>query len=209
MATLEITPEDISSVHRKKWTVEEFDRLSEAGFLPERCELIEGEIIEKMTPNPPHVISVTLLAVWLQTLFGLLYVRTQAPITLPGISHKPEPDVAVTRAPTTAYLLGHPAPDDLSLVAEVSDATLAYDLDVKARLYASAGITEYWALDIVGRRLIVHREPATTGYQVVTAYGEEKSVSPLTRPETTTVVSTLLPPHPSGAIDGIEIATAK
>src|SRR5580704_141177 len=120
MATLEITPEAVSALRRKKWTVEEYDRLAEAGFLPGRYELIEGEIIEKMSPNPPHVIAVTLLAVWLQTLFGLLHVRTQVPIMLPGISHKPEPDVAVTREPTTAYLSDHPTPDDLLLVAEVS-----------------------------------------------------------------------------------------
>src|SRR5579862_1361958 len=129
-----------------------------------------------MTPNPPHVVTVTLLAAWLQTLFGLLHVRTQVPITLPGISHKPEPDIAVTREPVTAYLSGHPAPDDLLLVAEASDSTLAYDLENKGPLYANAGIAEYWVLDIVGRRLIVHRDPAASGYQVVTIYTEGKNV---------------------------------
>ena len=72
MTTLEITPEAEPSVHRKKWTVEEYDRLAREGFLPGRYELIAGEIIEKMSPNPPHVIAVTLLAAWLQTLFGML-----------------------------------------------------------------------------------------------------------------------------------------
>src|SRR5580704_3447769 len=129
MATLEIMPEAVPSMRRKKWTVEEYDRLAEAGFLPGRYVLIEGEIIEKMPPNPPHVIAVTLLGAWLQTLFGLLHVRTQVPITLPGISHKPEPDIAVTREPTTAYLSSHPGPDDLLLAAEVSDSTLVYDLE--------------------------------------------------------------------------------
>ena len=194
MATLEIAPDSVPLVHRKTWTVEEYDRLAEAGFLPGRYELIDGEIIEKMPPNPPHVIAMTLLAVWLQTIFGLLHVRTQVPIMLPGVSHKPEPDVAVTREPTMAYVSGHPGPDDLLLAAEVSDSTLEYDLRVKGRLYAKTGISEYWVLDIGGRRLIAHREPAADGYQITTIYGEEMTLSPLSLPQASVVVSALLPP---------------
>jgi hypothetical protein len=44
MATLEITPEAIPSLRRKKWTVDEYDRLADAGFLPGRYELIDGEM---------------------------------------------------------------------------------------------------------------------------------------------------------------------
>jgi Uma2 family endonuclease len=112
---------------------------------------------------------------------------------LPGASHKPEPDVAVTREPITAYVTGHPGPDDLLLVAEASDSTLTYDLENKGPLYADAGIAEYWVIDLVGRRLIVHREPSATGYQIVTRYGEAQSVSPLAHPEASVIVSTLLP----------------
>ncbi|MCT7953665.1 Uma2 family endonuclease [Laspinema palackyanum] len=40
------------------------------------------------------------------------------------------------------------------LVGEVSDTTLATDLDEKKQLYAALKIPEYWAIDIQGKRVI-------------------------------------------------------
>jgi Uma2 family endonuclease len=34
------------------------------------------------------------------------------------------------------------------LVIEVADASLAYDLDTKLRLYQKAGIANYWVVDV-------------------------------------------------------------
>jgi Uma2 family endonuclease len=185
---------------RKRWTREEYRRLQEAGFLPGRYELIDGEIREKMTKNPPHCIALALLAVWLESLFGRLCVRTQDPIVLPvpdDDSSETEPDVAVTVAPTTRYQSDHPGPQDLLLVAEVSDSTLDYDLNTKARLYAAAGIVDYWVLNVSGRQLTVHRQPAAEGYREVRTYTETEEISPLSRPEAMIAVSSLLPPVPA------------
>jgi Uma2 family endonuclease len=44
------------------------------------------------------------------------------------------------------------------------------------------GIAEYWVLDLNGRRLIVHREPAADGYRTITAYGEDERVATLASP---------------------------
>lgn len=41
-----------------------------------------------------------------------------------------------------------------NLVGEVSDTTLATDLDEKKHLYAELGITEYWVIDVRGKRII-------------------------------------------------------
>jgi len=67
-------------------------------------------------------------------------------------------------------------------VVEIADTTLAFDLTVKAALYARAGILEYWVLDLTGRRLIVHRDPKGGGYASVTAYSEHESIAPLSAP---------------------------
>jgi Uma2 family endonuclease len=56
----------------------------------------------------------------------------------------------------------HPA--SAVLVIEVAASSLPVDLAVKAPLYASAAIAEYWVLDLDGRRAIVHREPGAGGY---------------------------------------------
>jgi Uma2 family endonuclease len=194
--TMAVTLERVEIPHRKRWTREECRHLRAAGFLPGRYELIDGEIIEKMLKNPPHRIALMLLAAWLESLFGRFFVQTQDPIVLPvpdNNSTEPEPDVAVTRAPTMTYQNDHPRPEDLLLVGEVSDTTLGYDLRNKAVLYAAAGIPDYWVLDVTGRRLYVHRRPASDGYREVRIYSETEEVSPLARPETSVLVASLLP----------------
>jgi Uma2 family endonuclease len=40
------------------------------------------------------------------------------------------------------------------LVAEISDTTLAVDLDAKKRLYLALGIPEYWVIDVKGRQVL-------------------------------------------------------
>lgn len=197
---MEVMLEQVEIPHRKRWTREECRNLRTAGFLPGRYELIEGEIIEKLPKNPPHRIALMLLAVWLESLFGRFFVQTQDPIILPvpdNNSTEPEPDVAVTRVPTTTYQNDNPRPEDLLLVGEVSDTTLAYDLRNKATLYAAAGIPDYWVLDVVGRRLYVHRRPASDGYREVRIYSETEEVSPLARPDTAILVASLLPNVPA------------
>jgi len=67
-------------------------------------------------------------------------------------------------------------------VFEVSDTTLDFDVK-KARLYARAGIPDYWVLDVNNRRLIVHREPNAGRYASVLAYGQDEIVAPLAAPQ--------------------------
>ncbi|HLV80009.1 MAG TPA: Uma2 family endonuclease [Chthonomonadaceae bacterium] len=91
----------------------------------------------------------------------------------------------------------------LILVGEVSDSTLAYDLSGKALLYARAGIPEYWVVDITGRRLLVHRQPARDGYADIQVYAEGEEAAVISHPEAKVRVSDLLPPpgEPSPAPD--------
>lgn len=149
-----------------------------------------------MPKNPPHRIALMLLAAWLETIFGRLYVQTQDPIVLPIPDEKstePEPDVAVTQAPTVSYQADNPGPADLLLVGEVSDTTLHYDLQFKAALYAAAGIPEYWVLDVVSRQLHVHRQSSPDGYMDIHIYSEMEEISPLAHPEKKAKVALFLP----------------
>jgi Uma2 family endonuclease len=43
------------------------------------------------------------------------------------------------------------------LVAEISDTTLAIDLDEKKQLYLALGIPEYWVIDVKGRQVLAFR----------------------------------------------------
>ena len=124
----------------RRWTVNECQQMERIGLLSGHYELIYGEIYEQMPTNPPHILTVMLLAQWLSAIFGQMRVRQEKPVLLPGEDRRPQPDVAVTREEATAYPDRLPGPDDLLLVAEVSDSILSFDLTMKARLYAQAGI---------------------------------------------------------------------
>ena len=107
-------------------------------------------------------------------------------------SNESEPDATVLTRDFRTFA-ANPQPADLQLVVEVSDSTLTIDLTAKARLYARAGIVEYWVIDIRGRRLIVHRGPREGVYSSVMVYGEFETVSPLGAPGALFRVADVLP----------------
>jgi Uma2 family endonuclease len=54
------------------------------------------------------------------------------------------------------------------LLSEVSETSLAYDRAVKLRLYAEAGIPEYWVVDCLAESVEIHRAPTGMGYRDAT-----------------------------------------
>lgn len=182
--------------NRVWWTRAQCESIQDFGVLDGRYELVEGEVISKRGQTPPHRLAVVLLNVWLTAVFSALFVQTQATIDVGNADpnhNEPEPDAAVTAEPNTAYADRHPGPADILLVAEVSDSTLRFDRTVKAALYARAGIREYWIVNIVGRQVLVHRQPAREGYAEITAYGPDEAISTLVRPHNVARVSAILP----------------
>ncbi len=80
------------------------------------------------------------------------------------------------------YRNGHPKAEDVQLVMEVSFSSLSYDLDTKRRLYAEAGLQEYWIVDAHASCIHVHREPRDGDYQQRFIKTAEHTLSPLTQP---------------------------
>jgi Uma2 family endonuclease len=147
---------------------------------------VNGELISKMGKNRPHVHCATLIFEWLLATFGSGVVNFEAPIDVHPFdnpANEPVPDIIVLKRGLRAILSGNPQPEDLHLVVEVADTSLAFDLSTKAALYARAGIDEYWVLDINGRCLFVHRDPTAGRYASVTSYGQDEAVAPLSAPE--------------------------
>ncbi len=176
---------------RKRWTRQECERMEQIGLLSGRYELIDGEILDRMGQNPPHVFVLLVLLDWLRDLFGASYVRVEAPISLAGEDgqvSEPLPDLAVTRQVREAYRLHHPGPADVELVVEVSETTLNFDITTKAALYARAAISEYWVVDVTGARVIVHRQPEAGAYADVRAYTADEPVAPIGKPEAALVL---------------------
>jgi len=179
---------------RKKWTREECQALERAGVVNlERYELIEGDLLGKESKTLPHMRALRLLLTMLESTFGANFVIQAAAIDVSAEDNPtswPEPDAVVLTC-SVRELRERIAPGDIRLVVEVSDSSLTFDLHEKARLYARAGIPEYWVLDVNGRQLLVHREPRNGKYQTVTVYSADESVATLADPSSAVRVADL------------------
>jgi Uma2 family endonuclease len=171
------TPPPVGGPRPLRYTVEQYEKLGKAGFFTERrYQLIRGEIIDMGDQGPRHFTYVDLAVEVLKAAFGpSFYVRNAGPISL--TDSKPEPDVSVVPGKRFDYATKHPG--TALLAVEVSDTTLNYDLTTKAELYATAGIPEYWVLDLDGKQLHVFRDPAALPPALeATAYGTHLTYAP-------------------------------
>ncbi len=168
---------------RHRVTVAEYHRMAEAGvFGPEpRFELLEGVIVEKMTKNPPHVISTDLIDELLHRIVpGGYFVSMGNPITIEESDSEPEPDAMVVRGRIRDFAGKRRTPADAMLVIEVSDSSYHFDRGPKWVAYAGAGVPFYWIVDLNRNRLEVHSEPTGRGdsarYAHTRLYGPEEEV---------------------------------
>ena len=180
----------------RQWTVKEYQKLGEMGFFhpEERVELISGNIIRMSAKGTAHTSATRRTATLLRAILeNLAAVYTQDPIALDDNS-EPEPDIAVVRIDPLDYATHHPTPSEVYLIIEVADSSLAYDREIKAKIYARSGIVDYWVLNVNERQLHVFREPADDGYQSEVILGEFSRISPLQFPAFNIAIGEMLPP---------------
>lgn len=178
---------------RHRLDVTDYYRMAEAGILGEddRCELIEGEIIDMAPIGSDHAATVARLNRLLTRALGdQVIVTVQNPIRL-NRRNEPQPDLALLRYREDFYRDAHPSPEDVLLIIEVADSSARYDREIKLPLYARHGIPEVWIIDLRQRRVDIHRQPDKAAYRETrTATGAE-SVSPLALPDCRMDVSML------------------
>lgn len=132
----------------RRFSVEQYRQLGGIGVLtPEdRVELLEGWIVEKTDQRPIHGYLVGLLSSWFfERLSSGFIVQCQLPITTQR--SEPEPDVAIVRGFQQTFRDRHPFGDECRLIIEVADSSLERDR-AKAAIYRSAGVKEYWIINI-------------------------------------------------------------
>ena len=180
--------------HVVRWTRDDCQKLEDAGVLTYKYELIEG-VIYKLGQKFPHNSGISRLFAWMLISFGTEYVMSQASIDLKfgdNATNEPVPDGVVLNH-SWVGMNRLAKPDDIALLIEVSDSTLAFDLGVKASLYARSGISEYWVIDLNERAIYVHRTPQEGSYTSVKKVVEHNTVSSLSKPEISTLVSEFMP----------------
>jgi Uma2 family endonuclease len=163
-------------------SVENYHEMLRAGILQsgDPVELLEGWLVQKMPKNPPHVVAVRLMKAALEAILpGDWNTLLQDPITLED--SEPEPDVTLVRGCPRDYLQHHPGPADIGLIVEVAAASLLRDRNLKKRIYARAGIAEYWIVNLKDHQIEVYSSPTGSAdepdYLKQQVYTHEQSVT--------------------------------
>lgn len=180
----------------RKFTVDEYYRMAEAGILrpDERLELICGEIIVMAPMGNPHATGVRRLErVWHNALGNAATVSVQCPIRLNEYAD-PEPDITVLRYREDDYFGKLPSAEDALLIIEVSDTSLVFDRNVKTDLYAQANVPETWITNLPEDCIEAFTEPGADGYANHTVYRRGDRISPSMLPDVEFAVEDLLPP---------------
>lgn len=145
--------------------IHEWHRMGDAGiFVNQHIELIDGEILE-MSPigfnHSGHLNRLT--SQFSQLIIGKAILSVQNPLQLSRFS-EPEPDFMLLKPDADFYCTRHPTPDDVLLLIEVSDSTLAFDQNQKLHLYARHYIAEYWIINLINNCIEVYRQPNGDSY---------------------------------------------
>jgi Uma2 family endonuclease len=90
------------------------------------------------------------------------------------------------------YASRHPQPEDVYLLVEVSDSSLAIDVEKKLPLYGRAGVAEVWIVNLADGVIEIYREPIFNGYGSKTILQAGEQARPLAFPDTAADVAELL-----------------
>ena len=182
-----------------RWTIAQYRELGKLDVFHDlKTMLLDGEIYAMVMPSPPHDTALGLTENWLRSVFATGYhIRCQMGFDI-GTHNDPGPDLAIvpgtirdysTRTPTTAVL-----------VVEIAESSLFLDTTTKAELYATAGVPDYWVIDLENRELVIFRDPeplpeglGATAYRTRSTLGPDDSISPLAAPSFSVKISDLLP----------------
>lgn len=182
-----------------RFTVDEYVRMSDAGmFDRQRVELLNGRLYKMHAQANPHRAHITLDTIVLARHFGdakRFWMVVQGTLVLSPTS-APDPDFHIFDVPVGTPDEKLPLP---FLVIEVSHRTYRRDSGIKLRMYAAAGIGEYWIVNVAEKRIEVYRRPTNpTGRQIDSRYADVKhyvkgdTLHPLARPEIELSVSEML-----------------
>jgi Uma2 family endonuclease len=190
--TINITEPQVHLLTR----VEYYDLVDAGYFEGRRVELLEGRIFEMPAMKAPHATSLTLTEETLGKIVTGRFFRIQMPLSLTSIS-EPEPDIAIIAHDPLDYSNEHPA--TAAMVVEIADSSLRLDR-MKAASYASAGVPDYWIVNLQDRNVEVYRDAvrdlsSEPGFRYASqlTFSESESVVPLLAPGSPILVKEFLP----------------
>jgi len=167
--------------------VKAYHALGELGLIPEKTELLYGQIYRKMPKSPYHRLLLMRLLELLQRIVPPgLHVQPEQPIQC-GDS-EPEPDLSVIRGSIDDYAAEHPRTAEL--VIEICVSSHDYDRS-KLRAYAEAGVKECWLVLGPEKQIEVHRRPQGGQFAERAVHGPGGSLTSPTLPSFTVDLANL------------------
>ena len=185
----------VVSLRRRRFTLEEYQRMGETGILEgdERVELIEGEVVEMTPIGPAHgSVVARLVALLVSRLGDRAIVWPQNSLVLRTQVSQLQPDVLLLRPREDYYRSENPEPRDVFLAIEVMDSSADHDRRVKLPLYAGAGLAEVWLVDVTADTVETCRDLAGGEYRDRRVAGRGDVVEPLAFPDLTLAVAAIL-----------------
>jgi Uma2 family endonuclease len=151
----------VTTPEKARLRVEDFLLLEESGAFADyrKSELIDGEIYLMNAQHSWHARTKSLLTTEFNLALRDLEAWCEVSTRVSDYS-LPEPDIVLTRYRERGFV----PLETVALLVEVSDTTLSIDLGRKKRIYAEAGIAEYWVIDLNGERAIRMWQPKGKDY---------------------------------------------
>jgi Uma2 family endonuclease len=147
-----------------------YNRIVASGALEGRqVELLGGAIVDMSPKSPAHIAVVSRLVRHFAAA-PRWWMQVQDPIEIPPDS-EPAPDLVLSAVAPEPGKLFRTA--ELAIEVAVSSHTI--DRDLKARLYAKAGIPVYWLIDVPGRAIEVRSDPSELGYATVNTHRQSET----------------------------------
>lgn len=176
------TTQAANGLPRLAWSLEAFERLIETGILSEddRIELIDGELIP-MSPkgNRHERVKTTLLNWFARRLPEACNIAVELGWRPDGVRYL-EPDLVIYKS--SASVPNIPV-SEILIAIEIAHSSLAYDLGLKAKIYAALGVRDYWVIDAVTLETHIFRDPTPDGYVAVLTFTTAATLSPLLLPD--------------------------
>ncbi len=175
----------VSAPYKYMLTVDDYHRMGQAGIFAEddRVELLDGEIYVMAPIGDDHSTTVRiLLNQFARRLGERAIVDAQNPMRLSNYS-EPQPDIMLLAPRADFYRSGKPRPEDVLLLVEVADSSLAFDRTIKLPRYARDGIREVWIVNLVARQIEVYRAPVDGVFTETAVVARGQSVSPRAFPD--------------------------
>jgi Uma2 family endonuclease len=189
-------------------SVDEYEAMVESRSLKSRnnFHLINGYHVAKMTQNPAHRVADELCGAELTRVVASdrYHVAAAKPVRLPGRDSEPEPDRCIVRGTIRDYEDHHPGPEEIALIVEIADSSLADHRTLAAKVYGPARIPVYWIVNLAERQVEVYSDPCPAGFRSTEVFREGQSVPVVIDGQLfgQIAVSDLLPSKPAAPMSG-------